>query len=413
MIAGIVALTLGATLLVVSPHAEAAFDAPKRLVAAIGLVAAAAAWLLRAGSLAPLTSPTQRLAAAALGAGAGASLLSAALSPSPGIAWDTLRWGALLSLAVLLGATRDLEAGRMALPGAVLVFGTSLNALFALAALAGFQTFLLVPTPHAAGLLAGAFLGNEGLLGLLIALAAPVTLAFAGWGPTRSVRSAALAVLLLLFGTLVSIRSLTGVVALVAGLVPVAAAEPRLRKPAFAAIPAVLVLALAAPAVRSRLSVVAASVRSGDVAAVVSWRTGAWGAAAEMVRARPLTGFGPGTYGGEFFVKRLSAEARLGRRLTYPTARARHEEAHGDLLQAAAELGLPAAFAFLVATIAVGARLVLRVPGNPEAAAVLGVLIVGAVASLLWFPLHRPALALPLLLALGRGLVLETGEKRH
>ncbi|MHB8798232.1 MAG: O-antigen ligase family protein [Thermoanaerobaculia bacterium] len=409
--AGLLALTLLAALLVVAPRAEAAFDAPKRLVVAAGLVAVAAAGLLRPGRPETLRAAFRSPAGALLLAGGLLILLSTLLSPRPALSRDALRYGALLALALPVGASSILGGRRALLPALALVVGASANAAAALLAKAGWTPFTLVARPFADGLAAGAFLGNEGLLGIALALAAPVTLALALASATRGARTAFALALVLQLAALLSVRSLTGLLAAVAGLTAVAVATPRLRRPALLALPVVLVAVTVLPPVRTRVVAVAAELRRGDVAALGTYRAGPWAAAVEMARRRPLSGFGPGTFGAEYPVHRLAAERRAGTKLTTPVPYASYGAAHNDLLQAAAELGLPAALAFAGAALLVVVRLARRAASGPEPAALLGLLLAGGVASLAWFPMHRPELALPLLLALGRGLALPRGRE--
>ncbi len=409
--AGLLALTLLAALLVVAPHAEAAFDAPKRLVVAAGLVAAAAAALLRPGRPEARRAVFRSPAGALLLAGGLLVLLSTLFSPRPALSWDALRYGALLALALRLGASPALAGRRALLPALALVGGASANAAAALLAKAGWTPFALVARPSADGLAAGAFLGNEGLLGIVLAFAAPVTLALALASATRGARTALALALVLQLAALLSVRSLTGLFAAFAGLTAVAFATPRLRRPALLAVPLVLVAVAAIPPVRTRIVIAAAELRRGDVAALGTYRAGPWSAAVEMARRRPLAGFGPGTFGAEYPAHRLAAERRAGTRLTTPVPYASYGAAHNDLLQAAAELGLPAALAFAAAALLVVVRLARRAGVDLEASALLGLLLAGGVVSLTWFPMHRPELALPLLVALGRGLALSGGAE--
>ena len=101
---------------------------------------------------------------------------------------------------------------------------------------------------------------------------------------------------------------------------------------------------------------------------------------------------------------RLAAEERLGRPLRTITEAGSYAEAHSDVLQLPAEIGLPAAAAFLAS---LGLLLVaLRRRGGrakgDEAVVLLAVLAAGLVAALAWFPLQRAVTAAPLLLAAGR-----------
>jgi O-antigen ligase len=127
-----------------------------------------------------------------------------------------------------------------------------------------------------------------------------------------------------------------------------------------------------------------------------------------MVRDRPLTGFGPGTFQAEFVTHRLRAEIAMKRRLVNPLATSSYSEAHCDYLQPFAEAGIPAGLlalssaALLLAAMARRAR-----TGDPavraELVVLLALLAAGATAALTWFPLQRPITSVPLLLAAGRG----------
>jgi O-antigen ligase len=125
-----------------------------------------------------------------------------------------------------------------------------------------------------------------------------------------------------------------------------------------------------------------------------------------MARERPLTGFGPGTFGAEFVPHRLKAELRARRRFVNPLVTSTYGEAHSEPLQAVAEGGLAglaavASAGFLLYGLARASR---RNDGSAgEAVWLFAFLVAGVVAALTWFPLQRPVSAIPLLLAAGRG----------
>ncbi|HQN08807.1 MAG TPA: hypothetical protein PK569_14700, partial [Thermoanaerobaculia bacterium] len=114
-----------------------------------------------------------------------------------------------------------------------------------------------------------------------------------------------------------------------------------------------------------------------------------------------------------FVPSRLAAERRLGRPLTTLTEAGSYAEAHSDVLQLPAEIGLPAAGAFAASLALLLAALLRRArrAEGVEAAVLLAVLATGLVAALTWFPLQRAVTAAPLLLAVGRTLRLCSRER--
>ncbi len=158
-------------------------------------------------------------------------------------------------------------------------------------------------------------------------------------------------------------------------------------------------------------------IRAGDWDRLTTYRTGAWAAALEMARERPLTGWGPGTYATEFVPHRLKAEIRTRRRYVNPLLTSSYSEAHCDYLQAFAETGIPGGLAAIVAFGALATALARRIATlpalRPEGAILLGILAAGAAAALTWFPLQRPISAAPLLLAAGRSWRLAAGNREE
>ena len=89
--------------------------------------------------------------------------------------------------------------------------------------------------------------------------------------------------------------------------------------------------------------------RAGQLGKASTERDIGFLSAAEMVRARPLLGVGPGAFSNAFVPARLLAEERAGRRLVHSSGSAHFENAHSEPLTFAAECGVPAAAAGLSA----------------------------------------------------------------
>jgi len=399
--------------LVVDAGAEAAFDAPKRLAAVLATAAAAAfvlafADLSRARRAWDGASTAVRTSVAAFGAGVAWIALSALLSPRREASLVTLRGTLVLALAAPLAAFLfDRVAMRRALVW--FVWLASINSFFSLLQRAGawkpFAIERISGRTEAIGLI-----GNEGVLALAAALGA--TAAAALWLDSRDGGRPAHAAAFVLNLVAVAVSaSLTPVLALGAGAAVFALFRlPRRRVAIGALLLAVAGLAAVAllPQLRARAAEARRLASSGEWDALTSYRFGAWAAAGEMVAARPLTGFGPGTFASEFVTHRIDAEKRWGRRLVNPAfAGGSYEDAHSDYLQIAAESGVPAGV-FLMVSFALAALLLLRAARAPdgdshdEARSLLAIGAVIAVASLAWFPLQRPAMVLLAMMVLGR-----------
>lgn len=408
----VLAIALAATALVVDSGADASFDAPKRLIGLFAIAAAAAfaftrpvpGWsglrIFREGS------PARRLALFFLLAAVGAALLSAVLSPRRPPALDAARTVLLFGLLLPLGASRVLERPNLLL--GVFLAGAAMNAAVSLLQASGrFQPFALKTSGNREAI--GAFVGNVGYLALLLAIAAVMALAIALTARSRPLRTAAGALALLSLAGILVNQNFTAVLALAAGALVLMGGSYGRRALLPAAAAAVLVaagVATYAP-LRARAVQAAAAARAGEWDRLLTYRVGPWSAAMEMIRERPLLGFGPGTFGSEFVPHRLKAEIRYRERFVNPLVTSSYAEAHSDYLQAFAEGGgiagsaaVAAALLLLIATStaarrAEGAR-------RAEAVALMAILTAGATAALTWFPLQRPVTAIPLLLAAGR-----------
>ena len=57
---------------------------------------------------------------------------------------------------------------------------------------------------------------------------------------------------------------------------------------------------IAMPAMRARVAGIARQAVTGELDSLLSYRPVPWAAAVEMIRERPLLGYGPGTFAAEF-----------------------------------------------------------------------------------------------------------------
>ncbi|MGH9399846.1 MAG: hypothetical protein ACRD00_05725, partial [Thermoanaerobaculia bacterium] len=171
--AAALALVLVGTALFIDSGADASFDAPKRLVALIGLAvafAAAFAWTPRGAAAGGLWTRAPKAARAApwlLLFAVGWALVAAAVSPRREASLDSWRALLLMALALPLGASRVVER-RGGLLLAVLLGACCVNAVVSLAQSRGSFSALALSTvgPRDA---TGAFAGNVGYLAIAVA----------------------------------------------------------------------------------------------------------------------------------------------------------------------------------------------------------------------------------------------------
>lgn len=410
--------------LLVDTGAESAFDAPKRFAAVIAVAVAAALMVafsdLSRGAAAWRNAPrAARLSVAAFGVGVVGIAISALVSPRMAASLATLRGTVVLALVAPLAALLfDRRAMRRALGWFAAL--AALNSLLSLLQRAGawkpFAIERISGRTDAIGLV-----GNEGVLALVAALGAIAAAAL--WLDSRERGRALHAVAFVLnVAGVVASASLSPLLALGAGFAVLALFRlPRGRVAIGALVLAVVGVAAVAllPQLRGRASSARQLAASGQWDALTSYRFGAWAAAGEMIAARPLAGFGPGTFAAEFVTHRIDAERRWGQRLVNPAfAGGSYEEAHSDYLQIAAESGLPVMLLLLV-SCGLAAVLLVRLTrasdgeSSSEAQSLLALGAVVAVASLAWFPMQRPVMAMLALMLLGRAWSLAAGLREE
>lgn len=390
--------------LAVDPSAMAMFDAPKRFSLAIAGVLAmlTLAWLgpIRLG----WRGPRQRafLVIALLG------LLTLCIGLSHGAsnALADMRLPVLLFillLALILLPPPAIWRTRINLLIGALM---ALSSLLAVAQSAGL-TPVFDRLVQAGRFASSGLFGNEGHLALTAAVVGSAAFATLIARP-RKQRLPAMALLLLCVLAIAINRQLTAALALAAGVSIVVLARFRRTRWLHAAMLLVLtlVVGLASDPIRERVARAAgADLSVGQTR--TSFRLSAWAAAAEMIRARPLTGHGPGAFSKLAETFRLRAELRYRTRLTPPPNASGFTQAHNDYLQFAAEYGLPILLLWLAAFWVLIDRLARRADieqGRGEATRDLAVLAALAVSALAWFPLHIPALMVLLILGLADSL---------
>lgn len=408
-VAGLLGLSLLAAALAIDPFAPEPFVSPKWLLVELGVVGALAALLWRQGITPPRVWPRSAWVIGIAAAGVVLALIaSALLAEVPSATVPALRRVLLLAAVPLLGAACGMGEAlrRWLLP--LLLACLLLNGAVSLLQWMGVQP---LPLAQPGGRFpTGALLGNEGLLALFAALLLPplAVLLTHTWRRDTAVTGAAkqrvvlLALVLLAALLIVLNRQLTAALAASAGVTTVVLLSLRQHGLARAALWGGLLalLLMLLPPTRPLLAVALPDVER--IQALSTQRLAAWAAADGMWQASPWHGHGPGSYARQGQSYRLAAEPALQRRLLPPVTATGFAEAHNDYLQLAAEAGLPALLAALLALGLLLDRLFRRAPGDPEARALAGMLVAGAVAALAWFPLQVPLLALMLLLGLGR-----------
>jgi O-antigen ligase len=296
-----------------------------------------------------------------------------------------------LALAALgWGAVRQLSAERRRTLAGMLVWAGFIEAVFVL--------LFLRPSwqPESFALLAqegGRYnwigtLGNAGDAAVFLVL--PTLLAGERALSTRRLRIPHAAATTLMAGVILGTRTLTAILALVAGaLVLLWRSVPATRRRLLlAGVLAVVLVVSAATPLAQRVRAAINEAKGGGLLWLGSGRAAGYAAAAAMVAARPATGVGFGLFeANSFRVQSSDALAERGRVLGLVTG---FGDAHNDLLQHAAETGL-------IGLLLAGAGLVWAVRRRPrgEGTVVAGWPLATAtlVLALTQFPLHLAAVS--------------------
>jgi O-antigen ligase len=401
MFAGI-ALALLGTAWAIDPFAEAAFDAPKRLALSLGALLGGLGLVFESRREGTWSKPARWIALGAASTLA-AMLLAAAVAPQRAAALDAMRFVLLCAVFMPLGASRALEArgGRVVL--VVASFAIAINAMLSLMQRAG--TALPLPISRLGGRFdSGALLGNEGYVALACALLAAACLALAIRAP--KLRFAAIGVGLLALVTIAANHQLTSAIAVAGAIAAMLALHWRAQRLVAAG---ALALALMSATVtiapwRDAIWTPITGIDHARWQQATTYRTSAWAAAERMIAARPMLGHGAGSFAAQSQHFRLEAEIVAHERFPVPPNATSFVHVHNDYLQLAAEAGLPALALALATFVGLMTLLAQRASAVREAEPLLlfGVLAVGAVAALAWFPLQIPLTAIVLLLAGGR-----------
>jgi hypothetical protein len=261
------AMSIAAAGLLVDPRAEAAFEAPKRFAVIVVATLAVLALPRPTGPPRWRSGPAERRAAFYLFLAAVSGAVIAVLpSPHRAVSLDATRVLVLFGLLVPLGASRCLESGRSRLLLAVLLAVSAINGVASiLQALGVFEPFAV---ESIAGRVSSVgFVGNEGYLALLIALAAIASLGVALLASRVPIRATAWGALVLFLLALAVTRDFTGWIALLVGALPFARARlvnRRSRAWAAAALLALIAAVMAMPALRGRVQNLVRKAETGE-----------------------------------------------------------------------------------------------------------------------------------------------------
>lgn len=286
-------------------------------------------------------SPLPRAVVLLLAATLGLAVLSGLLNAHR---VDPLASAAVLAPLVLAvaGASKAGEACAPRALGLLAIAGAFTGLLAALQRFPGIFRVLEIPAVeprfHAAALI-----GNPGdVAAALVFPALLLWMRVAGAASLRRRLVAGAGLFLVLLGLGVA-EAIAPLLAFFAGWALHLLMDLRARWKPFAAGLVLVAAVLGVTGAGRRAFVKADQLARGQMAKATTQRDIGFFAAAEMIRARPLLGVGPGAFENAFVPARIRAEERTGRRLVHSSDAAHFENAHCDPLTLAAECGLPAA----------------------------------------------------------------------
>jgi O-antigen ligase len=271
-----------------------------------------------------------------------------------------------------------------------------------------YQPFRFEGRAQAGRLAVTSLAGNPGDLGaylVLPCLVAQWTLVRELAGRRRgALLAAAGAALALCLYAMAATQTISALASVAAGslLLWALLAPRRLLVPAAAsALGLAAVLVLAVSPLRARVVEKAAELGRGDWNSVLSGRLDPWRAAALMLAEHPLTGVGQGGFQAEFVPAKLTLLDR-GMKSFIGTVEASFENAHNEVLDVGADLGVPGllALGWGIWVLFGALRRLSALRDRPEVALAWGGTAALALLSLFQFPFRVALVAFPALLFL-------------
>ena len=328
--------------LIVTPSAYDSFRLPKEmLVRAAGILIVALAairWLIFGRSA--RWQPDRRWIFAAIVIGWTA--VTALTARQKTLAAESLLWVAAFAV-LFVALDTGIVTGWWDLIYAVL-FAALVNALYCLAAVAGWTAGYGIENGRATG-----FLGNSDDMGSYFGFAIVAALALSIATPRRRLLHVGVAVLLILaLMSTQTIGSFAALFASLAALALVVAGRRALTTVGILLLVGGLIVAVYQP-FQGRVKRWLSASTSGKIDDILSNRGAGILAAWEMAKDRPLVGVGPGCYGYEFYRYKIRVEGRHESLAFASTRPFNFGQAHCDHLETMAQTGVPGYILLLAA----------------------------------------------------------------